>query len=58
MKKQFIELIKKYWLRKRGIIETIVDQLKYIFHLQHTRHRSIVNYFTNILAALIAYLQT
>ena len=55
MKKQFIEPIKKYWLKKRGIIETIIDQLKSIFHLQHTRHRSIANYFTNILAALLAY---
>jgi hypothetical protein len=55
MKKQFIEPIKKYWLRKRGIIETIIDQLKAIFHLQHTRHRSVANFFTNILAALLAY---
>lgn len=29
MKKQFIEPIKKYWLRKRGIIEKIIYQLKF-----------------------------
>lgn len=55
MKKQFIGPIKKCWLRKRGVIETIIDQFKSIFHLQHTRHRSVANYFTNILAALLAY---
>lgn len=55
MKKQFIEPIKKYWLKKRGVIETVIDQLKSIFYLQHTRHRSIANYITNILATLLAY---
>jgi hypothetical protein len=55
MKKQFLDPVKKYWLKKRGVVETIIDQLKSILHIQHTRHRSVANYFTNILAALLAY---
>lgn len=55
MKQQFLDPIKKCWLNKRGIIETIIDQLKSIFHIQHTRHRSVDNFFTNIFAALLAY---
>ncbi|TXL02873.1 hypothetical protein BMR07_16725 [Methylococcaceae bacterium CS1] len=31
-------------LRKRSIIETINDQLKNIFQLEHSRHRSLTNY--------------
>lgn len=48
-------LIDAYHLRKRAIIETIFDQLKNIFQVEHSRHRSPTNYFTNIFSALIAY---
>lgn len=55
MKKQFIEPIKKWWLEKRGIVETVIGQLKALLHLQHTRHRSPSNFLTNVLATLLAY---
>lgn len=55
MKKQFLEPIRKWWLNKRGVVESVIDQLKAILHLQHTRHRSVQNYFANILSALLAY---
>ena len=42
-------------LRKRAIIETIIDQLKNIFQIEHSRHRSPKNFLTNLFAALIAY---
>jgi len=45
----------KIMLRGRGIIETINDQLKNIEQIEHTRHRSPVNFGTNLLAGLIAY---
>jgi hypothetical protein len=32
-----------------------VDQLKNISQIEHTRHRSPINCFINILAGLIAY---
>jgi hypothetical protein len=55
MKSQFLDPIRKCWLDKRGIIETTIDQLKSIFHIQHTRHRSPANFLANVLAGLIAY---
>jgi len=55
MKKQFLDPIKKWWLGKRRVVETVIDQLKAILHIQHTRHRSPANFFTNILASLLAY---
>lgn len=42
-------------LRKRAIVESIIDQLKNIFQIEHSRHRSPKNFFTNIFSALIAY---
>lgn len=44
-----------FHLRKRAIIETIFDQLKNIFQVEHSRNRSQINYFNNIFSALIAY---
>jgi hypothetical protein len=42
-------------LRKRAICETIIDQLKNIFQIEHSRHRSSKNFLTNLFSALIAY---
>ena len=42
-------------LRKRTIIETINDQLKNISQIEHSRHRSPLNFVVNLLAGLIAY---
>jgi len=45
----------RVFLRKRSIMETIADQLKNISQIEHTRHRSPVNFVVNVLAGLIAY---
>jgi hypothetical protein len=42
-------------LRKRSIIETIIDQLKNISQIEHSRHRSVFNFVVNVLCGLIAY---
>lgn len=42
-------------LRKRAIAETIIDQLKNICQIEHSRHRSPKNFFNNLFSALIAY---
>ena len=55
MKNKFIPLIDKIFLRKRSIIETINDQLKNISQIEHSRHRSIANFFINLLSGLVAY---
>lgn len=55
MKQRLMLLIDRLMLRKRSIIETIIDQLKNISQIEHSRHRSPVNCFVNILGGLIAY---
>ncbi len=46
---------KNYYLRHRGLIETVFDCLKNLCNMDHTRHRSPLNFFVNIWSALIAY---
>ncbi len=48
-------IIDKALLRKRGIIETIFDQLKNISQIEHSRHRSPINFLVNLFAGLVAY---
>ena len=55
MKNSLMKLQDKLLLRKRFIIETILDQLKNISQIEHSRHRSPTNFAINLLAALIAY---
>jgi len=55
MKNRLLPMIDKLLLRKRAIIETINDQLKNISQIEHTRHRSVVNFMVNLICALIAY---
>ncbi len=55
MKNKLLEIKDKILLRKRAIIETINDQLKNIYQVNHTRHRSVINFIVNTAAALIAY---
>ena len=55
MKNRLVVLEDKLLTRKRFIIETIVDQLKNISQIQHTRHRSTTNFLVNLVAGLIAY---
>jgi transposase len=55
MKNQLITMSDRILLRRRAIIETIIDQLKNISQIEHSRHRSITNFFVNVLCGLIAY---
>jgi hypothetical protein len=55
MKNKFVNYFDKLLLRKRAIIESINDQLKNISQIEHSRHRSVWNFYTNIVAGLIAY---
>ena len=55
MKNQLMPIADKLLLRKRAIIETIIDQLKNRAQIEHTRHRSPVNFMVNLIAGLIAY---
>ena len=42
-------------LRKRAIVESVIDQLKNISQIEHSRHRSVNNFLVNLLCGLIAY---
>lgn len=55
MKNKLVNYFDKVILRKRAIIESINDQLKNISQIEHTRHRSVWNFYTNVVAGLIAY---
>lgn len=55
MKNQLMPLSDKLLLRKRAIIESIIDQLKNIWPIEHSRHRSPTNFVLHLLAGLIAY---
>jgi hypothetical protein len=44
-----------FFLRKRCIIETIIDQLKNMMQIEHTRHRSFTGFSVNLICGLIAY---
>ena len=45
----------RLWVRKRGLIETVIGIKKKELDLEHTRHRSIFNAFTHMYAAIAAY---
>lgn len=55
MKNRLLPVEDKLLLRKRAIVETIIDQLKNISQIEPTRHRSVTNFLVNLLCGLIAY---
>lgn len=55
MKNRLMLLTDRLLLRKRTIAETIIDQLKNISQIEHSRHRSAVNFLINLVCGLIAY---
>ena len=55
MKNTLMNINDKILLRKRALIETINDELKNICQIEHSRHRSLINFFTNLISGLIAY---
>jgi len=55
MKNMLMPLMDKLLLRKRAIIETIIDPLKNISQIEHSRHRSPINFLVNLVCGLIAY---
>jgi hypothetical protein len=55
MRNRLLPLLDKIMLRKRAIVESVVDQLKNISQIEHSRHRSVANCFVNLLGGLIAY---
>ncbi|SDY84258.1 Transposase DDE domain-containing protein [Nitrosomonas sp. Nm58] len=55
IRSKLLPLFDKLLLRKRSIMETVNDQLKNISQIEHSRHRSPFNFFVNLIAELVAY---
>jgi hypothetical protein len=55
MKNKLMLLEDKMWLKGRGVIESVIDLLKHICDIEHSRHRSPVNAIVKILGGLSAY---
>lgn len=55
MKNSLMEMSDKILLRKRSIIETVNDELKNICQIEHSRHRSVVNFMNNLVGGIVAY---
>lgn len=55
MKNRLLRAVDQLLLRKRAIIESIIDQLKNISQIEHSRHRSPINFLVNLVGGLIAY---
>jgi hypothetical protein len=55
MKNKLLLLQEKMLLKKRGMIESVIDILKSVCNIEHTRHRSALNMIVNTYAALCAY---
>ncbi len=55
MKPQALSANEKALLRCRGVIETVIGQLKVFYGIENTMVRSTGGFIINILGALIAY---
>jgi len=47
--------LEKQLLNQRGIVETVINHFKHHYHIWHTRHRSVLNAMTHLIAGLAAY---
>lgn len=55
MKNHLMPMNNKILLRKRFVIETVLDTLKSEMGLEHSRHRSVTNAMVHVLSCLVAY---
>ena len=55
MRNHLMPLADKLMLRKRFLIETVLDTLKSEMGLEHSRHRSVINAMVHVLSCLVAY---
>lgn len=55
MKNHLMRWYDKLLSRKRAMVESVIDQLKNISQIEHSRHRSPVNAWVNLISGLIAY---
>ncbi len=56
MKEPGLSACEKQLLNQREIIETVIGHLKHCYQVWHTKHRSIINAMTHLVAALLLIL--
>jgi hypothetical protein len=47
--------LEKQLLNQRGIIETVINHFKHHYQIWHTRHRSVINALTHLMAGIASY---
>ena len=55
MKNKLMVMTDQLLIRKRSIMETLNDQLKNISRIEHSRHRSPLNFLVSLVSGLMAY---
>lgn len=55
MKNKLVSLLDKIMLKKRAIIESVINILKSSCQIEHHRHRSRWNFLSNLMAGLASY---
>lgn len=55
MKNKLMTIVDKILLRKRGMIDSVINLLKFNSQIEHSRHRNLHNFIVNLLGGLIAY---
>lgn len=55
MKNRLMTLSDKILLRKRAVIETVNDELKNIYHIEHPKHKRFGNLYTHLVSGSIVY---
>lgn len=55
MKNKLMPLWDKIFLRKRAVVESVHNILKNQCHIEHSRHRSHINFIAHLIAGLVAY---
>lgn len=48
-------VFEKYLLKRRSLVETVIDELKNLCQIEHTRHRSMMGFLVNLMGGLVAY---
>ncbi len=54
-KNSLMHLSDKILMRKRALVETVIDELKNICQIEYTRYRSQEGFLVNLISGLIAY---
>ena len=55
MKNALLDPVHKLFLKKRALSESVIDRIKETTSIEHSRHRSPLNFLVNTFASLAAY---